>query len=78
MNCRITNICAKFDCNCKLDLVELYIQNYIDNPFVLLKYDPHKFPGLRIRLLNSKTTVLVFSSGYISIVGGKSHDNVME
>ncbi len=79
MNSRITNVCASFSCLCILDLFELYISNFLQSSTSsFMRYDPSRFPGLRLRLLDSKTTALIFSSGYISIVGAKSYDNAFE
>jgi transcription initiation factor TFIID TATA-box-binding protein len=74
MSIRISNICASFNCFCKLDLLEIFQSKDL----LPLRYNPKKFPGLRLRLLNSQTTALIFSSGHVSIVGGRSFCNCLD
>jgi TATA-box binding protein (TBP) (component of TFIID and TFIIIB) len=72
---KITNICVSFNCLCKLNLKEIFQSNYLN---FALRYNPKNFPGLRLRLLNSKTTSLIFSTGHVSIVGCRSISNCLE
>ena len=67
---KVTNICAKFNTNCKLDLKEI-LNNDQFIIFKSKKYLPNKFSGLIAKLYDSNTTLLIFQSGAIIIVGGK-------
>jgi len=70
MKPRVTNICVSFRCDSKLNLQEIY--NEEEKLQTPIRYNLKKFPGLRVRLLVSKTTALIFASGYIGIVGSRS------
>jgi TATA-box binding protein (TBP) (component of TFIID and TFIIIB) len=71
----ITNICISFKCMCKIDLCKIYENEKFQTP---IRYSPKKFPGLRVRLIESKTTALIFGSGYVSIIGAKSNENAKQ
>src|SRR5258708_25147971 len=71
---RVTNVCVSFNCSCVLDLFNIYYHNNLKLP---IRYDPFRFPGLRVRLLNSMTTALIFSSGHVGLLGTKSLENAI-
>jgi len=75
MQPQVSMIGVSFNCGTKLNLSYIYSLNKKWTP---LRYDRSKFPGLRARLLKSKTTALIFPSGYVSIIGARSEDNAQK
>jgi transcription initiation factor TFIID TATA-box-binding protein len=69
---RITNICLSFNCDCRLNLIS------ISREIKTSSYKPKKFSGLILRLEKSKSTALIFSSGYISISGLKNFKHLIK
>ena len=69
---RIDNITATIKINHKINLKKFEKQNrYKEN----ISYNPESFPGLVIRKNN--LTYIVFTSGSINIVGGKSKKQIL-
>src|SRR6266852_8376945 len=76
MKVQITNICFKSNTGCKINLNDLHVMESILFNGTRTKYTPNKFPGLIVYL--SKTTCLLFGSGYFSLCGGKAVENGVE
>jgi TATA-box binding protein (TBP) (component of TFIID and TFIIIB) len=72
---RVTNICLSFRCDKRLNLIKLYRLKNLTSVF---EYNPNKFSGLIVRLKKSKSTALVFSSGYVSISGLKNFKHIIK
>ena len=69
---RIENVVGKANFMRRIDLENLY------SNLPSSKYEPHKFPGLIVKLLKTSVTCLVFSTGKIVMVGGKSESQIKE
>jgi transcription initiation factor TFIID TATA-box-binding protein len=69
---RIENVVGNANLLRKIDLEKIYelLQSSI--------YEPGQFPGIIFKPLNNSVTCLIFSSGKMVIVGGKSEDQVDE
>ena len=68
---KITNICAKFECDCELDLNEIFNNEHF-SIFSSKKYDPNRFSALICKYANTKLTFLIFKNGVVILTGGKS------
>jgi len=73
MNITITNICFKGNIASKIILHDVFTMESILFQNSNIKYNPKKFPGLRIRFTNG--SCLLFGSGYYSICGCKTFEN---
>ena len=67
---KIVNVVGTSDMGHDVDLER--ITNYLSNTI----YEPDQFPGLIYRPFNSSLVCLVFSSGKLSMVGGKSEKEI--
>ena len=68
---KITNICAKFVCDCELDLNEIFNNEYY-SIFSSKKYDPKRFSALICKYADTSLTFLIFKNGNVILTGGKS------
>ena len=71
----ITNICAKINFECKLNLKIIRSEDGIFNNF---NYDPSVFSALRFGYKNSKIKILLFSNGRTNIIGAKTIGQIDE
>ncbi len=68
----LQNVVASGDIHMKPNLDELAFK--LENT----EYEPEQFPGLIYKLPNSSITFLIFSTGRIVIVGGKSMEEIKQ
>ena len=78
MRIRITNVCARFNINFKLDLEDILNNNKFDELFSSKVFNKSKFSALIAKFKGTKLTFLLFSSGTIVLVGGKSQTHIKE
>lgn len=64
-NIYVQNIVCSVNLNCNLNL------SNINNRLRLSEYNPKRFPGVVLRLLDPKVTALTFSTGKMVICGAK-------
>ena len=73
----VSNICAKFNTGCEIELNDI-----IDNDqFIIFKskkYDASRFSGLVAKLSDSKITLIIFKSGVVIQVGGKTEKELLD
>lgn len=69
---RIENVVGSGNLNKRVDLEGLY------SMLTSAVYEPEQFPGLIYKPLKNSVTCLVFASGKIIIVGGKSENQIKE
>lgn len=65
---RITNMVCSLVLNCRIDLLRIY------SGLRFTEYNPTRFPGCIVRLLDPKATAIVFESGKVVILGVTSLD----
>ena len=70
----ISNICAKFRLNIKLNLDHLN-KIHLEN-FDRKKYNKKKFSGLITKYIGKNVTFLIFKSGNVIVCGAKSFDDI--
>ena len=71
----ITNICAKLDIDCKLDLK--YLGNTNNFKFLTQrKYRPNKFSALITKYKDTKLTLLIFHNGQVILTGAKNENQI--
>ena len=71
----ITNICAKIDIDCKLDLK--YLENTPNFKFLTRrKYRPNKFSALITKYKDTKVTLLIFQNGQVILTGAKNENQI--
>ncbi len=72
MQPRVSNICFVFYYKGKLDLKEIFL----NEKELFIRYDAAKFAALRVRL--NCGTALIFSKGYINVVGLKQNKDIKQ
>lgn len=72
---KVTNICAKFNTGCYLNLDEIYTN---EQYLILInkKYDISKFSGLTAKYLDTKITFMIYYTGNVVITGGKIESDI--
>ena len=75
MKVKVTNICARLETGCTLDLDEI-----LNNPeyFCLSskKYEKNKFSALIAKYREKKLTFLIFKTGVIVVTGGQNQKSI--
>ena len=78
MRIKITNVCARFNINFKPDLENILINNKFDELFSSKVFNKSKFSALIAKFKGTKLTFLLFSSGTVVLVGGKTQKHIKE
>lgn len=77
MEMTLTNVVASGQLSSPIDLAEFFtIDLEVFNNTV--KYNPKTFPAVIIPLRESKVTALLFRTGKVNLVGGKSSSNIKQ
>jgi TATA-box binding protein (TBP) (component of TFIID and TFIIIB) len=72
---QITNICAKFNIGCNLNLDEILTNDY----YLCLtkkKFNRIKYSGLTAKYFDTKITFMLFSTGNVIITGAKTCESI--
>ena len=68
----ITNMVCSYDLGKYINLNKVVVTLNVEN----IEYEPEQFPGLVYRMRDPKVVVLIFSSGKLTLTGGKNLDDI--
>ena len=74
---KITNVCGTAKISCRLHLNMIYNCKK-DLNFINKRYNKKVFRSLICKVKSTGVTILLFKNGSITLVGGKSIDNLIE